>query len=62
MSIGNATILNIPLTHKQPETNGCVLSTVPADSLVLKHQAISSHSADEIQIWLNQFHTQLLHL
>ena len=35
-----------PLTHKQLETHGCVLSTVAANDLVLKHQAISIHSAD----------------
>ena len=34
------------LTHEQLETHGCVLSTVSTDALVLKHQAISIHSAD----------------
>ena len=34
------------LTHKQLETHGCVLSTVATDNLVLKHQAISTHSAN----------------
>ena len=34
------------LNHKQLETHGCVLSTVATDALVLKHQAISIHSAD----------------
>ena len=33
-------------THKQVETHGYVLSTVATDALVLKHQAISSQSAD----------------
>ena len=28
------------------ETHGCVVSTVATDALVLKHQAISIHSAD----------------
>ena len=34
-----------PLTHKQLETYGCVLSTAATDALVLKHQATSIHSA-----------------
>ena len=34
------------LIHKQLETHGCVVSTVATDVLVLKHQAISSYSAD----------------
>ena len=34
------------LTHKKLETHGCVLSTVVADVLVLKHQAIITHNAD----------------
>ena len=34
------------LTHKQPETQGCVLSTIATDALVLKHQGISIQSAD----------------
>ena len=34
------------LTHKQLEMHRCALSTVATDALVLKHQAISSHSAD----------------
>ena len=28
----------------------CILSTVATDALVLKYQAISSHSADQISI------------
>ena len=36
--------LNV-LTHKQLERNGCIPSTVATDALVLKHQAISIHSA-----------------
>ena len=36
------------LTHKQLELHGCVLSTVVTDALMLKHQAISIHSADLI--------------
>ena len=34
------------LTHKQLETHGCVLSIVATDAMVLKHQAISIHSAE----------------
>ena len=34
------------ITWLQPETHGCVLSMVAPDGLVLKHQAISIHSAD----------------
>ena len=34
------------LTHKQLETHGCILSTVATDALVLKHQAINTHSAN----------------
>ena len=34
------------LTPKHRETHGCVVSTVATDALVLKHQAISIHSAD----------------
>ena len=37
---------NLCLTHKELETHGCVISTVAPDALVLKHQAISIHSAD----------------
>ena len=33
-------------THKQLEMHMCVISTVATDALVLKHQAISIHSAD----------------
>ena len=50
------------LIHKQLEMHGCVLSTVATDALVLKHQAISIHIADEILILLDQFHAKILHL
>ena len=50
------------LTHKQLETHGCVFSSVAADALVLKHQAISIHSADLMFIVLWQFHTEILQL
>ena len=36
--------------------NGCIVSTVATDALVLKHQAISFHSAGWTFIVLNQFH------
>ena len=32
-------------THKELEMHGCVVSIIAADALVLKHQAISNHSA-----------------
>ena len=36
------------LSHKQMDTHGCLLSrpTVATDALVIKLQAISTHSAD----------------
>ena len=34
------------LTHKSLETHGCVISTMATVALMLKHQAISIHSAD----------------
>ena len=37
-------------------------STLAADALVLKHQAISTHSADWILIVLDYFHAESLHL
>ena len=43
------------LTLKHRETHVCVVSTVATDALVLKHQAISSHSADLTFIVLDQF-------
>ena len=53
--------LNV-FTHKQLETHGCVLSTLAIEALVLIHQAIGIHSAEEILIVLDQFHTEILHL
>ena len=50
------------LTHKWLETHGCVFSTVATDALVLKHQAISTHSADWTIIVLHKFHTEILQL
>ena len=34
------------LTHKQLETQGCILSPTATDALVLKHQVISIYSTD----------------
>ena len=52
----------IGLTHKQLETHGCAISIVATDALVLKHQGISTHSAEQLIIVLHQFHTKTLHL
>ena len=49
-----------PLTHKQRQTHGCVLSTVATDALVLKHQVTKIHSAYQISFELGQFQTQIL--
>ena len=40
------------LIHKPLETHGRVLSIVGTDALVLKHQGISTHSADYMFIIL----------
>ena len=37
-----------------------ILITVAFDALVLKHQATSSHNADQIFIVLDQFHKIIL--
>ena len=37
---------------------GCVLSIVATDALVLKHQVISSHNADQVSIVQGQFQTK----
>ena len=47
----------VKLTHKQLEMHGCVLSTVPTDAIVQRHQIISIHNADWIFIVFGQFHT-----
>ena len=49
------------LTHKQLEMHGYIFSTVATDVLVLKHQAISIHSAEQISIVLDQIQTKILH-
>ena len=45
-----------PLTSKQLEMHGCILSTEATYALVLKHQAISIHSTDKTLIVLDQLH------
>ena len=49
------------LTHRQLKKHGSIISTVTTDVLVLRHQAISSHSADSLLI-VDQFHAEMLHL
>ena len=44
-----------------PENTSCILNTMLVFD-VLKHQAISTHSADYMLIVLVQFHTKILHL
>ena len=53
----SGTALTAELTH-----NEYVLSAVVTDALVLKHQAISTHSAEQIFIALDQFHREILKL
>ena len=48
-------LMQFPLTFKHRETHGCVVSTVATEALVLKHQAISIHNADEtsfLSFWI----------
>ena len=40
----------------------CVLSSVAADALLLKHQPTSNHNAGEICIVFDQFDTKILHI
>ena len=47
------------LTPQYLEMHGCMLSIVDTDALVLKHQAISIHSADRNIIVLKQFYTKI---
>ena len=56
------TLMDVVLTHKQLKMHGCMLSTEATDALVLKHQGISTHSADQISIALHQFQTKISHL
>ena len=44
----------------QLEMQECILSTVATDALVLKHQAISIHSANLTFIVRGWFHTEIL--
>ena len=44
------------------ETQRCVINTVATDALVLKHQGISIHSADEVLTVLDQFHIWKCHI
>ena len=41
----------VDLTHKQREMNGCMLSAIAIDALMLKHQAISKYSALKNQLY-----------
>ena len=41
------------IIHKQLEMHGCMLSNIATDARVLKHQAISVHSAEWILIILD---------
>ena len=45
----------MPLIPKQLDTNDCVPSTEVVDTLLLQHQAISIHRADNIFFVLDQF-------
>ena len=46
LMVNHLLLLDTHLTPKHRETHGCLVSTVATDALVLKHQAISIHSAD----------------
>ena len=43
------------LTHRDLIMHGYLISTVATDALVLKHQDISSHSADEVYIVFDHY-------
>ena len=47
----------IIFTLQQLETHGCILIIMATDTMMLKHQALSIYSADEIFIVLDQFQT-----
>ena len=53
--------MDVYLTLKHYEMHGCIVSTVATDALVLKHQAISILSTDQIFNLLDQFHMKILH-
>ena len=42
--------------------NASIINTVATDALVLKHQAISTHSVEQVPVVLDQFRMQILHL
>ena len=46
-------VFYVTVIHKGLETCGCVISTVVTAALVLKHQAISIHSADKHSLYLD---------
>ena len=50
------------LMHKQLEMHGWMISTVVADVLELKYQAINIHSADLVFIVLPDIHTKSSYL
>ena len=54
-------VLNI-WTHKQLEKHGCIINTAATDVLVLKHQAISTHSDVQISIALYQLEKKYITL
>ena len=49
------------LTLEQLEMHECIFSTVATDVLVLKHQAISIHSVDQLFIVLELFYIKSFH-
>ena len=48
------------LTHKQLDMHEGILSPVATDTQVQKHQAISTHSAEQICIAVDQFHRKTI--
>ena len=50
----------LKLTPEQPETHGCVFSTVATDVQML--HVILLSSADQMSIALDQFRTRILHV
>ena len=50
------------LTLKQLETQRSIPSTIAIDALVLQHQAISIHIADQISLALDQFQRWVINL
>ena len=56
------TVLWWLLSPQQLKIHRYAVSIVATDALMLKHQAISNHSADKVFIVFDQFHTKTLHL